>query len=185
VPFHFRRLAIPEIILVEPRVFADPRGFFMETYKHSDFADFGVRGHFLQDNHSRSSLGVLRGLHYQVAPNAQGKLVRCTKGRVYDVAVDIREGSPTFARWLGVDLSEENRRMLYVPPGFAHGFVTLSEDAEVIYKCTAEYSAPDERGIIWNDPDIGIAWPVKDPVLSEKDMANPLLKDAEKFPYRP
>jgi len=185
VPFAFRQLSIPEIILIEPRMYRDARGFFMETYKYSDFARTGIREHFVQDNYSRSSMGVLRGLHYQKNPNAQGKLVQCTKGRIFDVAVDIRKGSPTFRQWVSAELSEENNLMLYVPPAFAHGFVVLSESADVVYKCTREYAPEDDRGIIWNDPDLGILWPVKDPFLSEKDSRHQLLRDADNnFEYR-
>jgi dTDP-4-dehydrorhamnose 3,5-epimerase len=179
MPFTFKRLSIPDVILIEPRIFADARGFFVETYKYSDFLNIGIREQFVQDNHSRSAHRILRGLHYQKDPHAQGKLVQCIKGNIFDVAVDIRKGSPTFGRWDGVELSEEDHRMLYVPPGFAHGFVVLSGSADVVYKCTGEYSQADDRGIIWNDPDINIQWPVSDPVLSEKDMKLPLLRDAD------
>ena len=179
MPFTFKRLSIPDVILIEPGIFADARGFFVETYKCSDFLNIGVREQFVQDNHSRSAHRVLRGLHYQKEPHAQGKLVQCMQGSIFDVAVDIRKGSPTFGRWDGVELSEEDHRMLYVPPGFAHGFVVLSESADVVYKCTGEYSQADDRGIIWNDPDINIQWPVSNPVLSEKDMKLPLLRDAD------
>jgi len=185
MPFTFRELSIPGVILIEPRMYRDARGFFMETYKYSDFARTGIKEHFVQDNYSRSSMGVLRGLHYQKNPNAQGKLVQCTKGKIFDVAVDIRRGSPTFNRWVSAELSEENNLMLYVPPAFAHGFIVLSESADVLYKCTREYEPQDDRGIIWNDPDLGILWPVKDPVLSEKDGRHPLLKDADNnFKYK-
>jgi dTDP-4-dehydrorhamnose 3,5-epimerase len=179
MPFTFKKLDIPEIILIEPKVFSDPRGFFMETYKHSDFMNSGIQEHFVQDNFSRSQKNILRGLHFQKNPNAQGKLVQCLKGIIFDVTVDIRKGSPSFGRWVSIELSEENKRMLYIPPSFAHGFVVLSETADVIYKCTKEYSPEDDRGIIWNDPDINISWPVKDPVLSEKDAKHPFLKDAD------
>jgi dTDP-4-dehydrorhamnose 3,5-epimerase len=179
MPFTFKRLLIPEVILIEPRVFRDGRGFFMETYKYSDFVQAGINEHFLQDNYSRSSMGVLRGLHYQKDPHAQGKLVQCVQGRIFDVAVDIRKGSPTFRHWVGVELSEENNCMLYIPPSFAHGFLVLSESADVLYKCTREYAPEADKGIIWNDPDINIQWPIKDPVLSEKDSRHPLLKDAD------
>jgi dTDP-4-dehydrorhamnose 3,5-epimerase len=179
MPFTFKRLVIPEVILIEPGVFRDGRGFFMETYKHSDFAQAGISAHFLQDNYSRSSMGVLRGLHFQKDPHAQGKLVQCIQGRIFDVAVDIRKGSPTFRHWVEVELSEENNCMLYVPPFFAHGFLVLSESADVLYKCTREYAPAADKGIIWNDPDINIQWPVKEPVLSEKDRKHPLLKDAD------
>lgn len=157
----------------------------METYKYSDFMNIGIKGHFVQDNFSHSSAGVLRGLHFQKDPNAQGKLVQCVKGKIFDVAVDIRKGSPAFGRWVGMELSEENRHMLYIPPQFAHGFVVLSESADVVYKCTKEYAPEDDRGIIWNDPDLNILWPVKEPVLSKKDAGFPLLKDADyNFEYK-
>lgn len=179
MPFIFNRLSIPEIIIIEPKLFGDERGFFMETYKYSDFVTAGIRENFLQDNYSRSARGVLRGLHYQKNPHAQGKLVQCLRGRIFDVAVDIRKGSPAFGRWVKAELSEENNFMLYVPPGFAHGFAVLSDTADVVYKCTKEYSPESDRGIIWNDPDIGITWPVDAPVVSGKDMRHPLLKDAD------
>jgi dTDP-4-dehydrorhamnose 3,5-epimerase len=179
MPFNFQRLDIPEIILIKPRRFDDRRGFFMETYKHSDFLRSGIHEHFVQDNYSRSMERVLRGLHYQRSPHAQGKLVQCIKGKIYDVAVDIRKGSPTFMRWISAELSEENNYMFYIPPGFAHGFLVLSDIADVIYKCTGEYSPADDRGIIWNDPDIRIQWPVQEPILSEKDSSHPLLRDAD------
>ncbi len=179
MPFTYKKLDIPEIILIEPKVFSDPRGFFIETYKHSDFVHMGIQEHFVQDNFSRSQEDVLRGLHFQKNPNAQGKLIQCLKGKIFDVTVDIRKGSPSFGRWVSIELSEENKRMLYIPPTFAHGFVILSETADVIYKCTKEYSPEDDRGVIWNDPDINIHWPVKDPIHSEKDANHPLLKDAD------
>jgi dTDP-4-dehydrorhamnose 3,5-epimerase len=179
VPFDFRELTIPGTVLIEPRAFNDRRGRFLEIYKHSEFLRAGIGEHFVQDNYSRSLRRVLRGLHYQRHPMAQGKLVRCVKGRIFDVAVDIRKGSPHFGRWLAEELSEENGRMLYIPVGFAHGFLTLSDTAEVLYKCTEEYSPEDDRGIIWNDPDIGIAWPLKDPLLSDKDAALPRMRDED------
>jgi dTDP-4-dehydrorhamnose 3,5-epimerase len=179
MPFIFKKLAVPEVILIEPKVFKDARGSFMEVYKYSDFAQAGIKEHFVQDNFSKSIKGVLRGLHFQKKPNAQGKLIRCIKGSIFDVAVDIRKGLPTFGKWVGAELSEENGLMLYIPPAFAHGFVVLSETAGVVYKCTREYSPEDESGIIWNDPDLGIRWPVNDPVLSEKDKNYPALKDAD------
>jgi dTDP-4-dehydrorhamnose 3,5-epimerase len=179
MPFTSKKLSIPEIILIEPKVFGDIRGFFLETYKHSDFTKIGIHEHFVQDNYSRSSYGVLRGLHYQKNPDAQGKLVQCMRGRIFDVAVDIRKGSPTFGKWVSIELSEENHFILYVPTGFAHGFVTLGEVTDVMYKCTIEYSPANDRGIIWNDPEINIQWPVKDPILSVKDAEHPLLKDAD------
>jgi dTDP-4-dehydrorhamnose 3,5-epimerase len=179
MPFIFKKLSIPEVVLIEPKVFRDGRGFFMETYKYSDFARMGIKEYFVQDNYSKSLKGILRGLHFQKNPNAQGKLVLCLKGKIFDAAVDIRKGSPAFGQWVGAELSEENNLILYVPSGFAHGFVVLSETADVIYKCTREYSPEDDRGIIWNDPDININWPVKDPILSEKDKKLPFLKDAD------
>jgi len=179
MPFEFQSIAIPGPVLVKPKVHGDDRGFFLELYKHTDFLKAGIGDHLVQDNFSKSSQGVLRGLHYQKAPRAQGKLVMCMKGRIYDVAVDIRKGSPHFGKWAGMELTGENRLQLYVPPGFAHGFQVLSDTAEVLYKCTAEYSPADERGVIWNDPDIGIAWPLREPVLSGKDELLPSLRDAD------
>ena len=179
MPFTFKTLSIPGVILIEPRAFGDDRGFFMETYKYSDFASAGIKESFVQDNYSRSLTGILRGLHYQKNPNAQGKLVQCITGRIFDAAVDIRKGSPNFGKWVAAELSGDNKLMLYVPAGFAHGFLVLSETADVMYKCTKEYSPADDRGIIWNDPDIGIEWPLKEPLLSGKDREHPLLKDAD------
>jgi len=179
MPFEFTPLAIPGLVLVRPRIFGDPRGYFLGLYKRSDFVRAGITDPFVQDNYSRSERGVLRGLHYQKQPKAQGKLVICLKGRIFDVAVDIRKGSPQYGKWFGVELSEENREMLYMPPGFAHGFQVLSDVAEVQYKCTDEYSPENDRGIIWNDPDIKIAWPLKDPLLSDKDVVHPMLRDAD------
>jgi len=179
VPFEFLRMAIPEVILIAPKAFSDERGAFIEIYKHSEFSRSGIPEHFVQDNYSRSVRGVLRGLHYQLDPKAQGKLVRCVQGRIFDAAVDIRRGSPFYGRWVGQELSGENGLMLYVPPGFAHGFLTLSGSAEVLYKCTEEYSPSHDRGIIWNDPDIKVPWTVPDPLLSDKDRLHPLLRDAE------
>lgn len=186
MPFEFIPLNIPGLVVVEPRVFGDERGAFLEIYKHSDFVRAGIAEHFVQDNYSRSSRGVLRGLHYQKSPKAQGKLVRCLRGRIYDVAVDIRLGSPTYARWAGIELSDASDRMLYLPPGFAHGFLVLSEVAEVLYKCTEEYSPGDDRGILWNDPEVGIDWPLGEPILSSKDRLLPILRAAENdFRYVP
>jgi len=177
--FEFIPFEISGAVLVSPRVFGDGRGFFLELYKRADFEQGGIRDQFIQDNYSKSAKGVLRGLHYQKKPRAQGKLVMCMKGNIYDVAVDIRKGSPHFGKWVGVELSEENRSMLYVPPGFAHGFQVISDTAEVLYKCTEEYSPDDERGIIWNDPELNIAWPLKDPLLSGKDRVHPSFRDAD------
>lgn len=184
MPFAFKSLDIPEVVLIEPKVFEDERGFFMETYKMPDFAAAGVKANFIQDNHSRSAKGILRGLHYQDPPFAQGKLVRAIRGEIFDVAVDIRKGSPNWGRWVGVILSEENKDLLYIPTGFAHGFCVLSEVAEVIYKTTNVYSAEAEAGIIWNDQDLNIEWPVREPILSEKDKKLPTLENADiKFYY--
>ena len=181
MPFEFMKTNVPEVLVIKPKIFTDERGFFMETYKKSDFVNAGIDVDFVQDNHSRSVKGVLRGLHYQLEPKAQGKLVRCIRGRIFDVAVDIRKRSPTFGKWVGVELSEENRLMLWIPKGFAHGFLVLSEEAEIIYKVSgSEYSPEHERSIRWNDPYIGIEWPIKkEPILSKRDKNAPLLKDAE------
>ncbi len=173
---------IPEVLLLEPAVFRDARGFFLESYNERSFASLGITAHFVQDNHSRSSRGVLRGLHYQIQ-QAQGKLVRVVRGEVYDVAVDIRRHSPTFGRWVGFHLSDTNLRIAYVPPGFAHGFVVLSETVEFLYKTTDYYAKEFERAILFNDPDIGISWPDAGAlVLSEKDRCAPRLRDAEVYP---
>jgi len=179
MPFRFCRLAIPEIIMVEAQAFADDRGFFLETYKHSEFAAYGITARFVQDNLSHSVQGVLRGLHYQKHPQAQDKLVTVARGRIFDVAVDLRQGSPTYRRWVGVELSAESGRMLYVPAGFAHGFCVLSSAADVMYKVSAEYARDLDRGIAWNDPEIGVDWPLTTPILSVKDAALPLLRDAD------
>jgi len=179
MPFEFEKLAIPGLILVKPKMFEDDRGFFLELYKHSDFVRGGIEEHLVQDNYSKSTKGVLRGLHYQKMPKGQGKLVICLKGRIFDVAVDIRKGSSQYGKWVGVSLTEESRHMLYVPPGFAHGFQVLSDAAEVLYKCTNEYSPADDRGIIWSDQDLNIAWPLGRPVLSAKDSVHPQLRDAD------
>lgn len=174
--------SLPGVLIIEPRVFSDSRGIFMETYHAIKLADSaGIDLPFPQDNQSSSGRGVLRGLHYQ-EPNPQGKLVRAVSGSVLDVAVDIRRGSPTFARWVGVELSAENRRQLWIPPGFAHGFCVIGESADVLYKCTALYEAENDRGILWSDPAIGIEWPVHDPVLSLKDAQLPLLEEAPLLP---
>jgi dTDP-4-dehydrorhamnose 3,5-epimerase len=171
---------LPGVILITPRAFGDDRGWFMETFKQSEFAVNGVPDTFRQDNHSRSTVrGVIRGLHYQLDPMAQGKLVRCIVGAVYDVAVDIRRRSPTYARWLAVELTDDNRRMLWVPAGFAHGFCTLTDVSEVVYKTTNEYSPQHERSIRWDDPDLGIAWPTNTPILSAKDAMAPSLPNAD------
>jgi dTDP-4-dehydrorhamnose 3,5-epimerase len=172
---------LPGVLLLEPKRFGDDRGFFMEMFHAKRYADAGITGPFVQDNFSRSAKGILRGLHFQ-EPNPQGKLVQVLAGAVYDVAVDVRRGSPTFGKWVGVELSADNRRQLWVPAGFAHGFCVLSESADFHYKCTDVYSPTTERGIAWNDPDLGIPWPVTSPLLSPKDSAAPRLKDAPVLP---
>jgi dTDP-4-dehydrorhamnose 3,5-epimerase len=179
MPFTFKGLEIPEVVLIEPKVFGDERGFFMETYKMPDFVTAGIKGNFVQENHSSSTRGVLRGLHYQNPPFAQGKLVRVVRGEIFDVSVDIRKGSPTWGQWVGVILSEEDKNSVYVPETFAHGFCVLSEIAEVIYKTTNVYSPESDAGILWNDADLNIEWPVKEPILSEKDKKLPSLKNAD------
>jgi dTDP-4-dehydrorhamnose 3,5-epimerase len=173
---------IPEIILVEPQVFGDDRGFFLESYNERAFAEkAGITAHFVQDNHSRSAQGVLRGLHYQIQ-QPQGKLVRVVVGSIYDVAVDIRKSSPSFGQWVGCFLSAENKQQLWVPPGFAHGFLVVSEVAEVLYKATDFYAPQHERSIRWDDPDLNIQWPLEsEPVLSRKDQAGQMFRDAEVF----
>lgn len=181
MPFRFKRSSmLPDIIIIEPLAVDDERGWFMETYKKSEFSKHGISEDFNQDNHSCStSKGVLRGLHFQKQPAAQGKLVRCVVGEVFDVAVDIRKGSPTYGRWVSEILSKENRRMIWIPAGFAHGFLTTTDVAEVEYKVTVEYSNSHDRAIRWNDPDIGIEWPARNPILSNKDAQAPFLKEAD------
>ncbi|MGE5139782.1 MAG: dTDP-4-dehydrorhamnose 3,5-epimerase [Rudaea sp.] len=175
---------LPEVLILEPKVFGDDRGFFMESYNRRAFNEaVGYDVDFVQDNHSRSARGVLRGLHYQLPPDAQGKLVRVTSGRVYDVAVDMRRSSERFGRWTGVELSSENHRQLWIPEGFAHGFLVLSQSADFLYKTTNYYSPGSERAVRWNDLDLGIRWPEagSDPRLSDKDATAPVLRDAETF----
>ena len=177
------RTAIPEVVLIEPKVFGDARGFFFESFNQKAFNDAtGTNHQFVQDNHSRSAQGVLRGLHYQIQ-QPQGKLVRVVRGAVMDVAVDIRQSSPTFGQSVAEELSEDNHRQLWVPPGFAHGFLVLSESADFLYKTTDYYAPESDRGIAWNDPQIGIVWPDlgMDWLLSEKDLKQPLLQDADTF----
>jgi dTDP-4-dehydrorhamnose 3,5-epimerase len=176
MPFSFSPLEIRGVMLIEPRVFEDSRGFFLESYKFSDFSSAGIGERFVQENHSRSKRGILRGLHYQIEPRAQGKLVRAVAGEIFDVAVDLDRTSPTFGKWIGVYLSAETRRMLYLPPTCAHGFCVTSEVAEVLYKTTSEYSPQLERGIAWNDPHLAIHWPVDNPELSERDTKWPAFK---------
>jgi dTDP-4-dehydrorhamnose 3,5-epimerase len=179
MPFQFQRLEIPDLIRVQARCFADARGSFMETYKRSVFVENGICDVFVQDNYSHSTQSVLRGLHYQKSPQAQGKLVQVLRGEVYDVAVDLRKGSPTYTQWTGVRLSAESCALLYIPAGFAHGFCVLSDEADFLYKVTAEYAPDLDAGIVWNDPDIGVEWPVSEPFVSRKDAGLPLLRDAD------
>ncbi|CAB3678396.1 dTDP-4-dehydrorhamnose 3,5-epimerase [Achromobacter deleyi] len=176
--------SIPDVVVFEPRVFGDARGFFFESFNKKLFEEMtGIQRDFVQDNHSRSSKGVLRGLHYQIQ-QPQGKLVRVTEGAVFDVAVDLRQSSPTFGQWVGTVLSAENKRQMWVPEGFAHGFLVLSEHAEFLYKTTDYYAPQHERCVSWNDPSIGIDWPLDDatPVMSEKDLNGKTLADSEIFP---
>jgi dTDP-4-dehydrorhamnose 3,5-epimerase len=174
MPYQVTPTAIPDVLILAPKVFGDARGFFFESYSEQDFKTAtGLDVKFVQDNHSRSSKGVLRGLHYQLPPHAQGKLVRCVRGAVFDVAVDIRRSSPTFGKWVGVELSEDNHRQFWIPPGFAHGFFTLTDTADFLYKTTAYYAPSHDRGIAWNDPAVGVQWPELGlpPALSAKDQA--------------
>ncbi len=175
--------ALPGVLIIEPRVFGDARGFFMETWNALAFAEAGLDLTFVQDNHSRSQKGVLRGLHFQ-NPLPQGKLVRVTRGAVFDVAVDLRWSSPYFGKWVGVELTAENKRMLWVPEGFAHGFLTLEDDTDFLYKCTAPYEPTCEHTLAWDDPAVGIEWPVAglDPIISEKDARGLALADVPVFP---
>ena len=174
----FTEKSLPGVVLIEPKVFEDDRGFFMETFHSGKYNEIGISGPFVQDNHSHSRKGTLRGLHYQLK-NPQGKLVSAVKGEILDVAVDIRRGSPGFGRWTGNLLSGKNKRQLYIPEGFAHGFCVLSETADVIYKCTDLYTPGDEYGVFWADETIDIVWPMENPILSEKDLKNPTLADIE------
>jgi dTDP-4-dehydrorhamnose 3,5-epimerase len=179
MPFRFVRLEIPDVILVEAKAFNDERGVFMETYKGTEFTANGIPERFVQDNYSHSKRHVLRGLHYQKNPKAQGKLVAIFHGRIFDVAVDIRRGSRTYGKYVSVELSDEGHTMVYIPRGFAHGFCVLSSEASVVYKTTEEYFPDLEGGIVWNDRDISIGWPVSSPILSPKDAALPTLREAD------
>lgn len=174
----FTELELKDAILISPNVFGDERGFFLETYNKMNFSKAGLGMEFVQDNHSKSSAGVLRGLHFQQHPHAQGKLVRATKGSIWDVVVDLRKDSPTYKKWIKVLLDDTDKRMLYVPVGFAHGFVSI-EDCEVQYKCTNLYDKQSEGGIMWDDPELNIDWGIKDPVVSTKDQQLPYLKNIE------
>ena len=179
MPFNFKKLNIPDVILIEPQVFNDERGFFAETYKYPDFEQFGISKRIVQVNHTRSKKGVLRGLHFQKNPMVQGKFVTTVAGKLFDVAVDMRKGSPYYGKWINEVLSSENRKMLYIPEGFAHGFCVLSDTAEVIYYCTNIYSPEYNRGIIWNDQKLNINWPIKNPILSKKDANLPTSEEAD------
>lgn len=179
MPFKFTRLAIPDVILVEAQAFSDERGFFMESFKESAFNANGVKAKFVQDNYSHSIKGVTRGLHYQKNPKAQAKLMMVLQGEIFDVAVDIRKGSPTYGRWVGEILSDKNHKLLYAPEGFAHGFCVLSDQADVLYKVSSEYSPEHERGILWNDPAIAIKWPTDKPLVIKKDLQLPTLENAD------
>ncbi|MFC4255572.1 dTDP-4-dehydrorhamnose 3,5-epimerase [Altererythrobacter xixiisoli] len=174
--------SVPDLLIIEPRVFGDDRGFFLESWNRKIFREIGLDLDFVQDNHSRSARGVLRGLHFQ-NPNPQGKLVRVVSGRAWDVAVDLRRSSPSFGKWAGVELSAENKRLFWVPPGFAHGFVSLEDGTDFLYKCTDFYQPADEHSLMWNDPEVGIEWPLEgiEPQLSVKDQAGVALGQLEPF----
>jgi len=175
----FIKTSLPEVIIVEPRLFHDKRGFFMETFNTEVYSDNGIKANFVQDNHSRSSKNILRGLHYQLN-QAQDKLIQVIRGKIFDVAVDIRFGSPNFGKWVGVELSEENHRQLFVPKGFAHGFCVLSDSVDVTYKCSDFYAPNDEYGVLWSCPEVGVKWPVPNPVLSQKDILYTSLSEIKK-----
>jgi dTDP-4-dehydrorhamnose 3,5-epimerase len=177
--FTFKKLTIPEVTLVESKEFQDDRGFFLESFKESEFINNKINTRFVQDNFSHSVKGVLRGLHYQKNPKPQAKLVTALRGEIFDVAVDIRKNSPTYGKWVGEILSEKNHNMLYIPEGFAHGFCVLSNEADVIYKVSNEYSPEHDSGVMWNDPDIGITWTIKNPIMSEKDLILPSLQNID------
>lgn len=180
MPFEFEKQYIEGVYLVKPKIFGDNRGFFMETYKESEFLANGIDVKFIQDNHSKSTKNVLRGLHYQAKPYAQAKLVRCIKGKIFDVVVDLRRDSKTFGKYLKVELSEEKRNMLFVPKGFAHGFAVLSDEAEILYKTDTEYSPSHDRGLLWNDEEINVDWGIDSPILSEKDKIQPKFSEINK-----
>ena len=182
MPFTFRPLDLDGVIAVQAQVFPDDRGFFLESYKKSDFHANGIAVELVQDNHSRSRRGVLRGLHYQLSPHAQGKLVSVVAGTIWDVAVDVRKSSPTFGKWTAVELSDSNKNALWIPAGFAHGFVCLSETADVYYKTTAEYCGAAERGVRWDDPALAIDWPLSDVTVCERDQNLPTWEAADVFP---
>jgi dTDP-4-dehydrorhamnose 3,5-epimerase len=175
--------SLPGLLLIEPKAFGDDRGFFLEFYNRDSFKEFGLAEPFVQDNHSRSKKGVLRGMHYQNNPTPMGKLVKCVHGRIFDVGVDVRKGSPTFGQWFGEILTGDNHKMLYLPPGFAHGFLSLEDDTDVIYACTNVYSPKDERAVVWNDPDLAIKWPLElvggKALVNDKDQTSPGLKNID------
>lgn len=176
MPLRIIKTAVPDVLIIEPEVFRDMRGFFLETYNQKKYAENGLDKTFVQDNHSHSSKGTLRGLHYQLN-HPQGKLVYVVHGEIFDVAVDIRRGSPTFGHWVGEVLSEKNNRLMFVPEGFAHGFCVLSDTADFMYKCTDLYHHEDDRGVNWSDETLSIDWPIKDPILSDRDTLLPMLHD--------
>lgn len=181
MPFEFEKLKIDGVVLIKPKLFGDNRGFFLESYKKSEFIKNGIDCEFVQDNHSKSAKGVLRGLHYQAKPKTQAKLIRCAKGKILDVIVDLRKDSKTFGEWLKVELSEQNRYMFFIPAGFAHGFIVLSDEAELLYKTDTEFSSEHDRGVLWCDEDIKVDWGIDfEPVLSEKDKIQPRLIEINK-----
>ncbi|MDA1169199.1 MAG: dTDP-4-dehydrorhamnose 3,5-epimerase [bacterium] len=180
MPFEFQKTKLEGVIVITPKVFPDERGEFAELFKHSEFAANGIDVNVVQINYSKSKKHALRGLHYQLPPKAQGKVVQVSSGSAFDVAVDIRKDSATYGQWVGVTLTAEEKNMLYIPPGFAHGFCALEENTEFVYYCTEEYSKEHERGIFWNDPAIGIQWPVQSPIVSQRDAAYPTLANVEK-----
>jgi len=179
LPFTFKKLSITDVILIESKSFLDERGFFLESFKESSFIENGINTKFVQDNFSRSIKGVLRGLHYQKNPKAQAKLVTVFRGEIFDIVVDIRKDSQTYGKWISEILSEQNRKLLYIPEGFAHGYCVLSEEADIFYKVNQEYSPENDSGFIWNDPEIAVKWPIDKPIISDKDLELPLLKNAD------
>ena len=181
MPFRFSPLSIPEVILIEPKIFPDERGIFFENFKKSDFSFNGIDTKFLQDNFSQSKKNVIRGLHFQIPPKAQAKFVSALKGEILDIAVDIRKNSLTYGKWISQILSENNHKSLYIPEGFAHGFCVLSEEASVLYKVSQEFSLEHDRGINWSDPDLKISWPVEKPIISKKDSGLPFLKNIDSY----
>ena len=178
--FIFNKTELAGVITTEPKIFGDSRGFFFETYKASEFAANGININFFQDNHSKSTKGVIRGLHFQHSPKPQAKLVRCVRGKIFDVAVDIRHDSKTFGKWFGIELSEENKKMLYIPEGFAHGFSVFSDEAEVLYKASNEYAPECDAGIRWDDKELNINWGIENPLVSEKDKVLPTFIEYKK-----